>query len=127
MTEDDYMKKLNPIDLKKFGLIPEIIGRLPVITYTNELDKEALIRILKEPKNALIKQYQRIFELDNIKLTFTDEALEYIVDKTIEFKLGARGLRGAMENVMNSAMFNSPSENIKELVIDLDYVKNKLD
>ena len=93
----------------------------------NELDKEALLRILKEPKNALIKQYQRIFELDNIKLTFTDEALEYIVDKTIEFKLGARGLRGTMENVMNSAMFNSPSENIEELVIDLDYVKSKLE
>ena len=127
MTEDDYMKKLNPIDLKKFGLIPEIIGRLPVITYTNELDKEALLRILKEPKNALIKQYQRIFELDNIKLTFTDEALEYIVDKTIEFKLGARGLRGTMENVMNSAMFNSPSENIEELIIDLDYVKSKIE
>lgn len=126
-TEDDSMKKLNPIDLKKFGLIPEIIGRLPVITHTNELDKEALLRILKEPKNALIKQYQRIFELDNIKLTFTDEALEYIVDKTIEFKLGARGLRGTMENVMNSAMFNSPSENIEELVIDLDYVKSKLE
>ena len=127
MTEDDYMKKLNPIDLKSFGLIPEIIGRLPIITYTDELDKEALLRILKEPKNALIKQYKRIFELDNIKLEYTDEALEYIVDKTIEYKLGARGLRGTMETVMTNAMFNMPSEDSKELTIDLDYVKKYIE
>jgi ATP-dependent Clp protease ATP-binding subunit ClpX len=127
LTDDDYMKKLNPIDLKSFGLIPEIIGRLPILTYTNELDKTALMRILKEPKNALVKQYKRIFELDNIKLEFTDEALEYIVDNTIEYKLGARGLRGAMENIMTKAMFDAPSSDIKELIVDLDYVKNKLD
>ena len=126
MTDEDYMKELCPLDLKAFGLIPEIIGRLPVITYTDELDKEALLRILKEPKNALIKQYNRIFELDNVELTFTDEALEYIVDKTIENKLGARGLRGTMENIMTKAMFDAPSSDIKELTVDIDYVKNQI-
>ena len=88
-----------------------------------ELDKEALIRILKEPKNALIKQYKKIFELDGIDLEFTDDALDVIVGKTIENKIGARGLRGTMENIMNTAMFNMPSENIKKLVVDKDYVK----
>ena len=117
------MKEICPLDLKAFGLIPEIIGRLPVITYTDELDKEALIRILKEPKNALVKQYKKIFELDGIDLEFTDDALDIIVGKTIENKIGARGLRGPMENIMNTAMFNMPSENIKKLVVDKDYVK----
>lgn len=125
--DEDYMNQLNPIDLKSFGLIPEIIGRLPIITYTDELDKEALMKILKEPKNALIKQYKRIFELDNITLEYTDEALEYIVDKTIEYKLGARGLRGTMETVMNSAMFNMPSEKVDFFTVDLDYVKKYID
>ena len=127
MTDEDYMAKICPLDLKKFGLIPEIIGRLPVITYTDDLDKESLIRILKEPKNALIKQYKRLFELDGISLEFTDEALEYIADKTIDNKLGARGLRGTMENVMNKAMFELPSSDTKELLIDLDYVKKQID
>lgn len=121
--DEDYMKEICPLDLKAFGLIPEIIGRLPVITYTDELDKEALIRILKEPKNALVKQYKKIFELDGIDLEFTDDALDVIVGKTIENKIGARGLRGTMENIMNTAMFNMPSENIKKLVVDKDYVK----
>ena len=121
--DEDYMKEICPLDLKAFGLIPEIIGRLPVITYTDELDKEALIRILKEPKNALVKQYKKIFELDGIDLEFTDDALDIIVGKTIENKIGARGLRGTMENIMNTAMFNMPSENIKKLVVDKDYVK----
>lgn len=125
--DEDYMNQLNPIDLKSFGLIPEIIGRLPIITYTDELDKEALMKILKEPKNALTKQYKRIFELDNITLEYTDEALEYIVDKTIEYKLGARGLRGTMETVMNNAMFNMPSEKIESFTVDLDYVKKYID
>lgn len=121
--DEDYMKEICPLDLKAFGLIPEIIGRLPIITYTDELDKEALIRILKEPKNALVKQYKKIFELDGIDLEFTDDALDIIVGKTIENKIGARGLRGTMENIMNTAMFNMPSENIKKLVVDKDYVK----
>ena len=125
--DEDYMNQLNPIDLKSFGLIPEIIGRLPIITYTDELDKEALMKILKEPKNALTKQYKRIFELDNITLEYTDEALEYIVDKTIEYKLGARGLRGTMETVMNNAMFNMPSEKVDFFTVDLDYVKKYID
>ena len=125
--DEDYMNQLNPIDLKSFGLIPEIIGRLPIITYTDELDKEALMKILKEPKNALVKQYKRIFELDNINLEYTDEALEYIVDKTIEYKLGARGLRGTMETVMTNAMFNMPSEKVESFIVDLDYVKKYID
>ena len=126
MTDEDYMKELCPLDLKAFGLIPEIIGRLPVITYTDELDKEALLKILKEPKNALIKQYKRIFELDNVDLNFTEEALNYIVDKTIENKLGARGLRGTMENIMTRAMFDAPSSDVKEITVDIDYVKNQI-
>lgn len=127
MKDEDYMAKICPLDLKKFGLIPEIIGRLPIITYTDELDKETLIRILKEPKNALIKQYKRIFELDGIKLEFTEDALEYIVERTIDNKLGARGLRGTMENVMGKAMFELPSSDVKELIVDLEYVKKQID
>ena len=123
----DYMQHLSPQDLKSYGLIPEIIGRLPIITYTDSLDKETLIRILKEPKNSLIKQYTKLFELDGIELKFTDEALEYIVEKTMENKLGARGLRGIMETVMNKSMFEMPSENEHYLEIDLNFVKNKLD
>ncbi len=126
MTDEDYMAKLSPLDFKSYGLIPEIIGRLPVITYTDELDEIALFKILTEPKNALVKQYKKIFDLDNIELTFTKGALEYIVKKTIENKLGARGLRGIMETVMNKAMFEMPSQNINKLSIDLKYVKNKL-
>lgn len=125
-NDESYMQQISPLDFKSFGLIPEIIGRLPVITYTDELDKDALLRILQEPKNALVKQYIKIFEIDNVKLTFTDEALEYIVDKTIENKLGARGLRGTMENVMNQAMFETPSNDIQELTIDIEYVKNHI-
>lgn len=120
--DEEYMKEICPLDLKAFGLIPEIIGRLPIITYTDELDKEALLKILTEPKNALVKQYKKIFELDGIELEFTDDALEAIVEKTIENKIGARGLRGTMENIMTNAMFNMPSENEKKLVVDLDYV-----
>ena len=120
--DEEYMKEICPLDLKAFGLIPEIIGRLPIITYTDELDKEALLKILTEPKNALIKQYKKIFELDGIELEFTDDALEAIVEKTIENKIGARGLRGTMENIMTNAMFNMPSENEKKLVVDLEYV-----
>jgi len=126
VVDEDYMSKINPLDLKSYGLIPELIGRLPVITYTDDLDKNTLIRILTEPKNALVKQYKRIFELDNIKLDFTQDALDYIVDKTIENKLGARGLRGTMENIMNKAMFNMPSQDVTEFTVDLDYVKKQI-
>ena len=125
-TDEEFMSKITPLDLKSFGLIPEIIGRMPVITYTDELDREALMKILTEPKNALVKQYKRIFELDNVELNFTEEVLNYIVDKTIENKLGARGLRGTMENIMTKAMYDAPSSDITELTVDIDYVKEQI-
>ena len=124
---DNILQYISPVDLKKFGLIPELIGRLPVLTYLSPLDESALRRILTEPKNALIKQYVKLFEMDGIKLTFDNEALDHIVEKAIEFKLGARGLRSLCEAVMTDAMFESPSENkTKELHITLDYAKRKL-
>ena len=127
LTDNDLMKNITPLDLKKFGLIPEILGRLPVITYTDELDSKTLKRILIEPKNALVKQYQELFALDGIKLEFKDSALDMIVEHTINNKLGARGLRGTMENIMNDAMFNLPSDtSINKLIIDKKYVKKML-
>ena len=126
--DSDLMTNLSAVDFKKFGLIPEILGRLPVITYTDELDKKALKKILTEPKNALVKQYQELFRIDNIDLEFKDSALDYIVEHTMENKLGARGLRGTMEKIMNDAMFNMPNNNDKRqnLIIDLKYVKKQL-
>lgn len=127
IVRDNIMQYIAPPDLKKFGLIPELIGRLPVITYLSPLDEIALRRILTEPKNALIKQYVKLFEMDGVKLTFSDEALDFIVEKSVEFKLGARGLRSLCETVMTDAMFEIPSEGkIKELHITIDYVKEKL-
>lgn len=127
MKDDDLMKNITPLDLKKFGLIPEILGRLPVITYTDELDEKTLKRILTEPKNALVKQYQELFALDGITLEFKNSALDLIVKHTVDNKLGARGLRGTMENIMTDAMFNLPSDtSVKELIIDKKYVKQKL-
>ena len=127
LTDNDLMKNITPLDLKKFGLIPEILGRLPVITYTDELDSKTLKRILIEPKNSLVKQYQELFALDGIKLEFKDSALDMIVEHTINNKLGARGLRGTMENIMNDAMFNLPSDtSTNELIIDKKYVKKML-
>ena len=126
-NNDDILKNVTPLDLKKYGLIPEILGRLPIITYTDDLDAKALKRILTEPKNALVKQYEELFRLDGIKLIFKDSALDTIVEHTIDNKLGARGLRGTMEKIMNDAMFNFPSDtSIKELIIDKKYVKKKL-
>ena len=125
-NDDNILDKLTPLDLKKFGLIPEIIGRLPVITYTDKLDKDALIKILKDPKDALIKQYVELFKMDGIKLTFTPDALKTIVENTMENELGARGLRHTMENIMNKAMFEMPSTDIKELKIDKKYVTKVL-
>ena len=127
VKDENYMDHLCALDLKAFGLIPEILGRLPVITYTDELDKKALKKILTEPKNALVKQYQELFKIDNIELTFTDKALDLIVEHTIENKLGARGLRGVMEQIMNKAMFELPSDDkVHELNIDPKYVKKQL-
>ena len=117
---------VNALDMKKFGLIPEILGRLPIITYLDELDKDALRRILVEPKNALIKQYIKLLKLDGIDLKFEDSVLDYIVEKAIEYKLGARGLRGIVENIMMEIMFNAPISEKKDIVVTLDYAKEQL-
>ena len=121
------MKYILPQDLKSFGLIPELIGRLPVLTYLNPLDRDALRRILVEPKNSIVKQYIKLFEMDHITLTFTEEALDFIVDKAVEYKLGARGLRSIVEEVMMDAMFDVPSRRIKKFEVTLDYAKQQLD
>ena len=127
IDKEDLMQYVLPQDLKSFGLIPEIIGRLPGLTYLKPLDREALRRILVEPKNSIVKQYVKLFEMDGIKLTFTDETLDFIVDKAVEYKLGARGLRSIVESVMMDAMFDVPSENVKEFTVTLDYAKSQLD
>lgn len=123
----ELLSKVTVQDIRKFGLIPEILGRLPVITYTSELDRDALIRILTEPKNALVKQYKKLFEMDGIKLTFEKKTLEYIADNAITRKIGARGLRGIMEDLMSSAMFELPSTDTKSLKITVKYAKEKLE
>ena len=116
---------MNATDVKSFGLIPELIGRFPVISYLNPLDALALKRILTEPKNALIKQYVKIFELDGIKLSFEKEVFDFIVEKAIEYKLGARGLRSICEAILTDAMFEYPSSNHKKLNVTLDYAEGK--
>ncbi|MCF0195733.1 MAG: ATP-dependent Clp protease ATP-binding subunit ClpX [Bacteroidaceae bacterium] len=123
----DLMKYVLPQDLKSFGLIPEIIGRLPVLTYLNPLDREALKRILTEPKNSLVKQQIKLFKMDGIDLTFTPETLDYIVDKAVEYKLGARGLRSIMETIMIDAQFETPSARTKKLQITADYARQKME
>ena len=126
--KDSALNYVNSTDLKSFGLIPELIGRLPVVSHLNELDKTALKAILTEPKNALIKQYNKLFELEDIELTFDDEVYDYIVEKAYENKLGARGLRGICEAIMTDAMYELPSEKeVKKLHVDLDYAKKYLD
>lgn len=127
IDKEDLMQYVLPQDLKSFGLIPEIIGRLPGLTYLKPLDREALGRILVEPKNSIVKQYVKLFEMDGIKLTFTDEALDFIVDKAVEYKLGARGLRSIVESVMMDAMFEIPSRRIKKFDVTIDYAKEQLD
>lgn len=127
IDKKDLMQYILPQDLKSFGLIPEIIGRLPVLTYLNPLDREALCKILVEPKNSIVKQYQKLFEMDGIKLKFDEEALDYIVDKAVEYKLGARGLRSIVEAVMMDAMFEIPSEKVKSFTVTLEYAKQQLD
>ena len=116
---------MNATDVKSFGLIPELIGRFPVISYLNPLDALALKRILTEPKNALIKQYVKIFELDGIKLSFEKEVFDFIVEKAIEYKLGARGLRSICEAILTDAMFEYPSSKHKKLNVTLDYAEGK--
>lgn len=127
IDKGDLMKYILPQDLKSFGLIPEIIGRLPVLTYLNPLDREALRKILVEPKNSIIKQYIKLFDMDGIVLTFDEAALDFIVDKAVEYKLGARGLRSIVESVMMDAMFEIPSKRIKCFEVTLDYTKKQLD
>ena len=127
IDKEDLMQYVMPQDLKSFGLIPEIIGRLPVLTYLNPLDHDALRKILVEPKNSIVRQYVKLFEMDGIKLTFSEAALDFVVDKATEFKLGARGLRSIVENVMMDAMFELPSQKVKKFEVTEEYVKNKLD
>ncbi|MCQ2076611.1 MAG: ATP-dependent Clp protease ATP-binding subunit ClpX [Bacteroidaceae bacterium] len=126
IDKNNLMQYVSPMDLRSFGLIPEIIGRMPVLTYLKPLDRDALRNILTEPKNSIIKQYIKMFEIDGIKLTFEDSVLDYIVDIAIEFKLGARGLRSIVEQIMTEKMFEAPSQKIKTLKITLDYAKSKL-
>lgn len=127
IDKNDLMKYILPQDLKSFGLIPEIIGRLPVLTYLNPLDRQALRSILVEPKNSIIKQYIKLFEMDGIELSFTDDSLDFIVDKAMEYKLGARGLRSIVESVMMDAMFEVPSKRVKTFEVTLDYARQQLE
>ena len=127
IDKSDLMKYIQPMDLKSFGLIPEIIGRLPVLTYLNPLDHEALRRILVEPKNSIIKQYEKLFDMDGIKLEFNEDTLNFIVEKAVEYKLGARGLRSIVESIMMDAMFEIPSKRTKSFIVTLDYAKAQLD
>ena len=127
IDKEDLMQYILPQDLKSFGLIPEIIGRLPVLTYLNPLDREALRRILVDPKNSIVKQYTKLFEMDGIKLTFPEETLDYIVSQAMEYKLGARGLRSIVESVMLDAMFEYPSKRVKTFDVTLDYAKQQLE
>ena len=127
IEKGDLMKYILPQDLKSFGLIPEIIGRLPVLTYLNPLDRDALEKILVEPKNSIIKQYEKLFDMDGIKLTFAPEALKLIVDKAMEYKLGARGLRSIVESIMMDAMFEVPSKRAKSFEVTAEYAQQQLD
>ena len=126
VNENDLLGHITPTDLKDFGLIPEIIGRLPVLTHMNPLDEKALRQILTEPKNALVKQYQHLFELDEVTLTFTPTALDYIVEQAVHYALGARGLRSLCEAILTDAMYELPSTNTTELKITKRYAENKL-
>ena len=127
IDKNDLMQYILPQDLKSFGLIPEIIGRLPVLTYLNPLDREALTRILVEPKNSIVKQYVKLFQMDGIELTFSPDALKLMVDKAVEYKLGARGLRSIVESIMMDAMFEIPSKRTKSFEVTAEYAQKQLD
>ena len=127
INKENMMQYISPQDLKSFGLIPEIIGRMPVLTYLNPLLREALLAILTEPKNAIVKQYVKLFEMDGVELTFAPEVYEYIVDKAIEFKLGARGLRSIVESIMMDAMFDIPTRGDKHFEVTLDYARSQME
>ena len=127
VDRENLLQYITPKDLRSFGLIPELIGRLPVLTYLEPLGREALRRILTEPKNAIVKQYVRLFELDGVKLSFDPEVLDYIVDKAIEYKLGARGLRSICEAIMMDAMFEVPASKRKTFRVKLDYARARVE
>ncbi len=127
VDQSNMLQYISPQDLKSFGLIPEIIGRLPVLTYLNPLDRDILRRILSEPKNSIIKQYEKLFKIDNIDLIFKEEVLDYIVDKAVEFKLGARGLRSICETIMMNHMYEAPSKKEKKITITLNYARKCID
>lgn len=126
IDSDNYLKYIAPQDLKSFGLIPEIIGRLPVLVHLDPLDRQALLKVLTEPKNAIIRQYEKLFAMDGVKLVFEPETLEFIVDKAIEYKLGARGLRTIVETIMIDPMYETPTNKVKELVITKEYAQEKI-
>ena len=127
VDRNNLMQYIAPQDLKSFGLIPEIIGRLPILTYLNPLDRTALRNILTEPKNSIIKQYIKLFEMDGVKLEFEPEVFEYIVDKAVEYKLGARGLRSIVETIMMDTMFEIPSRKVDTFTVTLEYAKEQMD
>lgn len=126
VDRENFLQYVAPQDLKSFGLIPEIIGRLPILTHLEPLDRDALRRVLTEPKNAIIRQYEKMFAMDGVKLTFTPEALDLIVDKAIEYKLGARGLRSIVESIMIEPMFEVPSSKVKKFEVTADYALERL-
>lgn len=125
--KQDFLRYVAPQDLRSYGLIPEIIGRLPILTHLTPLDRDALLKVLTEPKNAITRQYEKLFDMDGVKLTFTPEALDFVVDKAIEYKLGARGLRSIVEAIMVDAMFDIPSMKVKKFEVTLDYAKEKFE
>ena len=127
VDRNNLMKYILPQDLRSFGLIPELVGRLPVLTFMQPLGREALLRILTEPKNAIVRQYERLFEMDGVELKFDREVLEYIVDKAVEFKLGARGLRSIAEAIMTDAMFELPSSDLTRFTVTLDYARERFE
>ena len=126
IQRDNYLRYVAPQDLKSFGLIPEIIGRLPILTHLEPLDRNALRRVLTEPNNAIVKQYEKLFAMDGVTLTFAPEVLDLIVDKAIEYKLGARGLRSIVESIMVDAMYEVPSSGITEFEVTKGYALEKL-
>ncbi|MBR2192315.1 MAG: ATP-dependent Clp protease ATP-binding subunit ClpX [Bacteroidaceae bacterium] len=127
VDKDNLMQYIAPMDLKSFGLIPEIVGRLPILTYLEPLDRKALRSILTEPKNSVIKQYIKLMEMDGVKLTFDEDALDYVVDKAVEYRLGARGLRSLVESIMTEPMYEIPSSKKKSFRVTLDYAKKQIE
>ncbi len=126
MKKDDYLQYVEPQDLKSFGLIPEIIGRLPILTHLEPLNREALRRVLTEPKNAITRQYEKLFKMDGVKLKFNEDALDLIVDTAVKYKLGARGLRSIVESVMIDSMYEIPGTDAKQFTVTRQLVADQL-